>query len=395
MKDRITYLITFLPFLWVFSGLLAYDSDKHYVVICITSFVLSIKYLEIKNIVTTLNHNKFIYIILLAASLAIITKILVGQSSSILRILIATSLICLILNDKNLSKIKVNLWWLSSVGSFTSLTYIAFNKYTLDLVRTDWSINPIPYTTMVASLSTISLYYLLFSAKRKIQIISLFSYISGISGIMLSETRGTLLALACASILLLLSFLYHCNCKKKIFSLILLLLFFISSTAYLNSDIIESRIEKTQYELTQISNGNYSTSIGLRLSMWKAGLELAKNPTLIGLGDAHIELKQRLADEGKIPQNVVKWPHYHNDYISSLVKRGVLGFIMLITLLSFPVYCYFKNKSEYTFIALGISTVYAVSSITDIPLFQASPLIMYLVIMIVLCSNSYPNEVKA
>ncbi|NOI15122.1 O-antigen ligase family protein [Vibrio hepatarius] len=394
MKDRITYLITFLPFLWVFSGLLAYDSDKHYVVICITSFVLSIKYLEIKNIVTTLNHNKFIYIILLAAILAILTKILVGQSSSILRILIATSLICLTLNNKNLSKIKVNLWWLSSVGSFTSLTYIAFNKYTLDLVRTDWSINPIPYTTMVASLSTISLYYLLFSAKRKIQIISLLSYISGISGIMLSETRGTLLALACASILLLLSFLYHCNCKKKIFSLILLLLFFISSTAYLNSDIIESRIEKTQYELTQISNGNYSTSIGLRLSMWKAGLELAKNPTLIGLGDAHIELKQRLADEGKIPQNVVKWPHYHNDYISSLVKRGVLGFIMLITLLSFPVYCYFKNKSEYTFIALGISTVYAVCSITDIPLFQAGPLIMYLVIMIILCSNSYPNEIK-
>ncbi len=394
MKDRITYLITFLPFLWVFSGLLAYDSDKHYVVICITSFVLSIKYLEIKNIVTTLNHNKFIYIILLAAILAILTKILVGQSSSILRILIATSLICLTLNNKNLSKIKVNLWWLSSVGSFTSLTYIAFNKYTLDLVRTDWSINPIPYTTMVASLSTISLYYLLFSAKRKIQIISLLSYISGISGIMLSETRGTLLALACASILLLLSFLYHCNCKKKIFSLILLLLFFISSTAYLNSDIIKSRIEKTQYELTQISNGNYSTSIGLRLSMWKAGLELAKNPTLIGLGDAHIELKQRLADEGKIPQNVVKWPHYHNDYISSLVKRGVLGFIMLITLLSFPVYCYFKNKSEYTFIALGISTVYAVCSITDIPLFQAGPLIMYLVIMIVLCSNSYPNEIK-
>lgn len=394
MKDRITYLITFLPFLWVFSGLLAYDSDKHYVVICITSFVLSIKYLEIKNIVTTLNHNKFIYIILLAASLAILTKILVGQSSSILRILIATSLICLTLNNKNLSKIKVNLWWLSSVGSFTSLTYIAFNKYTLDLVRTDWSINPIPYTTMVASLSTISLYYLLFSAKRKIQIISLLSYISGVSGIMLSETRGTLLALACASILLLLSFLYHCNCKKKIFSLILLLLFFIYSTAYLNSDIIESRIEKTQYELTQISNGSYSTSIGLRLSMWKAGLELAKNPTLIGLGDAHIELKQRLADEGKIPQNVVKWPHYHNDYISSLVKRGVLGFIMLITLLSFPVYCYFKNKSEYTFIALGISTVYAVCSITDIPLFQAGPLIMYLVIMIILCSNSYPNEIK-
>ncbi len=395
MINRVVLFTSFLPFLWIFSGLLSYNSDKHFVIICVLSFFLSLNLLKKANISDILNNNKFVIIIFIAAALAIITKVSVGQGTSVLRVLIAISLISLTLNKRVILTIREYLPWLSALGCITSLIYIVTNTYILKLLREHWNVNPIPYTAMVASLTSISLYYALFASKKSVRIISLFACLCGLSGIFISETRGTLLALIFSTILMFFAFIKASNSKIHILKVSLIITTFCVGVIYLNADILEKRLHRTQFEISAILDGNYNTSIGLRLNMWKAGFELAKSPTLIGLGNKHIEMKQNLANQGIIPQNVVKWPHYHNDYISSFVKRGILGFTILLTLLLFPIYAFYKNRTPQTFIATTISLVYGICSITDIPLSQASPLIFYLIIMIVLCSNYTHSENEA
>lgn len=385
MKKYLSYFL-FLPFLWPFTGLLAYDSDKHFVVACIIAFVTSIVLTSKATVLHNLKSYPIYSIIILSSIVAIITKIYVGQSTSILRVLIATSLLVFLPQDNVVKFVKTYLAYLVPLASLISIAYVMHQSYYLQLDRVEWSINPIPYTTMVAAISTINFYYIVSPYNFKIKIANTVGFFLSVTGILISETRGTLVALIAALLILFLFRLDFSTLKHKgikyltIASIAILTLFFV------NKDTIKPRYERTVFEVQQILNGNYSTSIGLRLHMWQAGLELAKHPTLIGLGDSHIAEKKKLAEKNLIHQSAVKWRHYHNDYITSWVKRGVVGFVFLLVMLSFPFYYFMRYRSEETTIASLVGVIYVVGSFTDIPLSQANSLILYLILMIVLCS---------
>ena len=127
----------------------------------------------------------------------------------------------------------------------------------------------------------------------------------------------------------------------------------------------------------------------MRFKIWQPGYELTKKPTLIGLGDSHIEAKQQLANEGRTPQESVHWKHYHNQYINSFVKTGIIGFTFILILLIAPViYCFKSNKdNRFQILAILIPIVYAVSSLTDIPLSQSITLGFYVITIFILTTK--------
>ncbi len=384
--NKLTSIITTLPLLWVFTGLFIYDSDKDFVFICVVCFLFHIISNRKINIRDQISQSPFIAILIASSILAIITKLYVGQSTSVLRVLISVTLLSMVINNTIIQRVKNNSVYLVSLSGVISFFYIYIHSELWHLPRHEWSVNAIPYTTMAAAISIISLYYFFRLKSRTQKLFAIIGYIFSFYGVIMSETRGTLIALITATIILFTYQVIQNKSKKHIVKLSIVPILILTLLA-INTNFFKQRYISTKNEISSIYNGNLNTSIGYRIAMWQAGLELSKEPTLLGLGDSHIQEKQRLVDDGKALQISVKWSHYHNDYISTFVKKGILGFILLIITLCFPFYYHLKFKNEDSLIPCYVSIVYAVASLTDIPLSQSNSLILYLMIILLFCRN--------
>ncbi|ROV59079.1 O-antigen ligase domain-containing protein [Vibrio ponticus] len=206
-----------------------------------------------------------------------------------------------------------------------------------------------------------------------------------LSALIIGETRGNILALAVAlSVLFLVvgiknkAFIYSC----------LIAILLVSAVSFHQ---IQQRYVETKQEILNTAHGKFNNSIGNRIQMWKAGIEISKDPTIFGLGNHHIEVKEKLYKQGKIPKNTVRYKHYHNQYLTAFITKGITGLLALILILGYPVYSYLKNRNNYNLIAILCSTIYAIAGLTDIPLSQPHSLIFYLVILLLLCNSDERN----
>ncbi|EGU33593.1 O-antigen ligase family protein [Vibrio scophthalmi] len=383
-KNTIQFLFA-LPTIWAFSGLFLYEkSDKHFFTLCIIVFFLGLFQLGFNAIVEQIKNRKLTWILLIAVIFSAFTKLTMGGSSSELRVLGAIALYSMVLPNYVIEKIKSNLIFLIALASIISVSYISYQTFALQIDREYWSINAIPYTTFSAAITSIAIYLAFISSKNKQRITSLFSACLGLSSIIISQTRGTLLAVTIAALLIAALMIIKYK-KNSIF--IVASIIAISLVSFLNHEKIEQRIIQTKHEYHAITSGNLNTSIGYRLQMWKAGWELAKSPTIFGLGKNHVEAKQELYEKGLISKASIGFKHYHNQYISSLVMKGIVGLMMTLAFLLMPLFYYFWHNDKSILIAILCSTVYAVSGLTDIPLMQPHPLAFYLIILLLFCTQ--------
>ncbi|OLQ86628.1 ligase [Vibrio ponticus] len=388
-NSYITKSLMALPFIWVFSGLFMYEnSDKHFFIICLLSFFTNLYVNGYESFLDNFKKNTLTWIIGFATISCIITKINMGGSSSELRVFISLLLLSICTSASIKNKINNYLPHLIFIGTIISLLFVSYHALILKIDRSLWSINAIPYTTFTAAITSIAIYYVFLSDNKKTRLLSLTSVILGSSAILISQTRGSLLALLIALFAVVTLVLYN----KKNTILILLIIISTSIIVGLFSfNSLQSRYIQTKQEVTKIYNGNLNTSIGYRIQMWKAGLELSKQPTIFGLGNTHIQAKKNLFNEGKISEKASKFKHYHNQIITNLIMKGIVGLSFLILLLGYPAYNYLKNRSEKHFLAFICSIVYFVAGLTDIPLSQPHSLAFYLVMLLLLCTSDQKN----
>lgn len=82
-----------------------------------------------------------------------------------------------------------------------------------------------------------------------------------------------------------------------------------------------------------IQEGYFQTSTGMRLIMWKAGLEAWQDSMLIGLGSgaAHQVAAEHLAIFGK---SLSSYTHLHNQFVTTLVESGLVGLTALLAVMA-------------------------------------------------------------
>ncbi|HEY7867531.1 MAG TPA: O-antigen ligase family protein, partial [Psychromonas sp.] len=281
-----------------------------------------------------------------------------------------------------------NLRLLTVLGAATSLIYLLIQMVVYNNYGRDWNINPIPYTTFVASIAIISIYFLLQSKTFKQRSLWLLTFIATLAPMFFSQVRGLWLALTIAILLLAIKSII--NNKKSIFLLIALILI-LAIPSYSMSGKLIQRFETTKIEMQKISSGNLETSIGLRLQMWKAALYLSTESPLIGLGDTHMERKKELAEQGIISSSIIDFSHYHNQFINDLVKYGIVGLFLLLSTIFLPLYYFFKNDSKYKWPGFLVVLIFVVAALTDVPFQHAQPLTFYFIVMyITFCTNAPP-----
>jgi O-antigen ligase len=384
-KNKLFNLVILLPIFWTFTGMFLYPNGKKAIVaLILISAITSIFLYGFKNISSNLKYNKLLWLLAAFSVFAIAADFYYGYSSSQLRAFISLYVYLSIFPTQLNS--KINLRVLTVLGAATSLIYLLIQMLVYNNYGRMWNINPIPYTTFVASIAIISIYFLLHSNTFKQRTLWLVTFMATLAPLFYSQARGLWLALTIA--ILLLAIKSVINNKKSIFLLIALLPIIAISSYSMSGKLIQ-RFERTKIEIHQIMNGNLNTSIGLRLQLWQAAIYLTGDSPIIGLGGSHMERKKELAEQNIISPSIIHFSHYHNQFLNALVKYGVIGLSLLLCSIFLPVYYFFKNDSKYKWPGFLTVLIFVIASLTDVPFQHAQPLIFYFVVMyITFCTDA-------
>ncbi|NLS13566.1 O-antigen ligase family protein [Vibrio sp. SM6] len=322
-----------------------------------------------------------------------------GFGSSILRAFIACLLYLSIIPSSLQRWILERVHCFVFIAAVTAFIYSGFHVYWLNVGR-GWSINPIPYTTVSAAVTSICLIFFLCHDKQNIRRLMLLGFTLALNSLVISQTRGTALALTSATIVMLAYLTFLGQLKMKRLGLVALSAIAVISV---NSTSIEQRIVRTEYEMARISDDNFGSSIGLRLQMWRAGFELIPDKFWLGHGDKHISAKQHLADTGFIDQAAVPFTHYHNQFIDALVKDGIFSFVLICALLLLPLIGWWQTQAYSTpsswshrqvsqLAMVAMVLVFAAAALTDVPFSHAQSISIYLCFIFI--AQLYPQNLR-
>ena len=166
------------------------------------------------------------------------------------------------------------------------------------------------------------------SAQKKYVFITSLLCIFLFSSVIISQSRGAF------GILFLLAFalflLSKLSTKIKTMSLALLTIFLISIVFISPAPVIEK----------QIINQNNHDVLSQRDKIWRKAFEVVRLNPLLGIGNGNWnsitidQIKSSVESRGEIfdaEKFKMEHPHPHNIYLSNLVDRGILGFIIFLS----------------------------------------------------------------
>lgn len=169
-------------------------------------------------------------------------------------------------------------------------------------------------SVMVFSLILINFYQSALEKKYYI-----FSFICFIFSVYLSGGRGPLIfTIFTISIVVALKY----GKKGIIISILMILSFSILAYFAYNNPLINRRL----HELTNESFSNSMSSIGTRISLWKASYKIFKDYPFFGIGYGNFKIIIKNYLDGP----VLTTAHAHNAYIQYLVLHGIVGFSFLL-----------------------------------------------------------------
>ncbi|NVC64598.1 O-antigen ligase family protein [Vibrio sp. 05-20-BW147] len=374
--------------LFCFTGLfLAVDSYNHITLLIVGCILANI--IQKKSAKIDINETTLVFGFSLLTAIAI--KHFYGYSSSSLRIIALFFLLSLFLPKATISKHALST--IIVIASISTVSYSLFQYFILDKGRY-WDINPILHGTFTSTMVCLCLFFCLTASKKKEQWLyfgagTLFAF-----SLNLSESRGPLLSMLITGLCIVIFLCFSKRCKHKQ-AIIVFVTFLIFSTA--NSQLLQRVFYKS--EMLQTSSLASSTSgaeknVQARFDMWKQGVLLLQEQFPNGYGNETTSLMNNMLDEKGISYfNGVNFQHFHNQYIDYSVRYGFLGIIFVILLFSFPFYFALKHRTDNTYILAIASLVYAINSLTDVPL-SHKPTLAFFLFMFIVAIWYQPSENK-
>ncbi|MFV8572396.1 O-antigen ligase family protein [Marinobacter sp. SBS5] len=268
---------------------------------------------------------------------------------------------------------KLNYWaWLSVIfiagAGFITVSY--YQYFIGGVTRAHLYYNPIPYATGLGTVLVSSLFLAVTSQKLPIALSAWIVTLLLFSATAMTGTRGVVLP--AALIICTVTSYYLCRSKKLRKSAIAATISAVFAISAVGLHIFEDRIDHTLAEISLIASGDKTSSIGLRLQFWEAATVMATMEPLTGLGESHKSVYQELAAQGLVDQAAASYAphHYHNQFLDTLVKRGVPGLLVLLILLILPTALaakYYRDTPLVLGSIGGMTILYSVASLTDVP----------------------------
>ncbi len=226
--------------------------------------------------------------------------------------------------------------------------------------------NPIQFGNIALCLGVISAWgaVLLPGCSRLIRLCLTVGALFGITASLISQSRGGWLALLIAVPIFMGLILTFYRFPKAYLRLIVLsALLFFSSFYLFFGGLLTQRIELADQEWQTFSfKNNSETSVGARLHMWKFGLTEAQKSLLVGVGSKQMLIdKERFVISHHLSKSMLSYVHLHNEYLDTLVKKGIFGLTTLLAFFLYPAYLFWPKHSDSPLQKLcklsGLSTV--------------------------------------
>jgi O-antigen ligase len=172
-----------------------------------------------------------------------------------------------------------------------------------------------------------------------------------------------------------------------------------------SNDKVVKRVNKAVIEFNVKDS---LSSVATRLTMWRHGFEVFKQQPFLGYGlqnttnvvANHIENESNeYKDSKQAEYHFKRFDHLHNEYINTLVGKGVLGLVTLLVLLLLPLAIFWRrvtvtDLSQAYFATIGIVTIigYLIIGLTNIISTQPLLNIFFLMILAIAFIGSSTNK---
>ena len=186
------------------------------------------------------------------------------------------------------------------------------------------------------------------------KIIGLVAFAFGLGMIIDSGIRLSWLVFVVLSFIVF-NFIFSKN-KIIIFPLITALLVFM---VFINGgNIVKNRVVTAYDNITQWSQGeNRTSSVGIRLEMYESGIQAFKEKPFFGHGYLRGTKEVSRYVDVSARERVRHFVQLHNEYITTIVEKGMLGLASLLLILFIPFFVFVSNYDRSDiYIRIGIVT---------------------------------------
>ena len=237
-------------------------------------------------------------------------------------------------------------------------------------------------------LGLITFFILLGKTNFKVILILFTVVLCSITSVFLSETRGVIMCLPFAFLIVI--YLRYNKLRFKYIIYIFTVLIIISIAAIQNIPSLNSRYHRTIENLKvldqSIENDEFhgTSSITIRYNFIKYGfLAFLENPIF---GSGRKGFSQKMVEQGYEEKYLISLTHPHNQFISDLVMRGLFGLLSTLFLMFVLILIFFaiRKHGEKEFSSYGIILIFSflMFFLTDSPFIGS----MHSTLFFVFCS---------
>lgn len=296
-----------------------------------------------------------------------------------------------------------NTFWWGVIGCAVLSGFVALyevNQHGLNVRAAGMKGKPIMFGDVAMMASVFSVIAVIHFQKRGMLWLSMLAFIAaalGLFGSIQSGTRGAWLFAPVFGVLLIIYLV-----KAKQFKIWLPVLFIIPLVIFALLEMTPNVSSRVHMAIEQVQNylqqqpKSESTSIGQRFEMWRIGLEIFSEHPLTGVGLGQLNnYYEHSVERGEGTFLAIRH-HAHNEYLNTLISRGLIGITGLIALLLGSAYFFYRRLDQNPTIALsGVSLIagYATFGLTDSILFFKFSLVFFFSCLYLLVSELSREQV--
>jgi O-antigen ligase len=288
-----------------------------------------------------------------------------------------------------------------ALGMFGAACIVGYQQQVLGIPRPAISYNPNVFSEVAMVSCAVLLSFVgLFPGWKKI--LPWLGAIAALYCVILSQSRGTLLALIPLSLLtglVYIKFRHLADSRKsgppgkKLAVYLVVLLLLAAGLGYQFGDGMFKRVATAveNYSVYRVDRSRV-TSLSVRLELWYSAWLSFKEAPITGIGpDNRIEYLAELESAGKVYLGSYPWRHAHSDYLDRLQSHGLPAMLLLIGFYWILLRIFWRglkteNPEQFSVALGGLLTVtcYATFSLTEVPLWNSLTSVFFAVLVSIL-----------
>ena len=248
------------------------------------------------------------------------------------------------------------------------------------------------FGTMAVALSGVAMlsYRVLRAYNSWGRAIFVITLLLSLSAVILSGSRGAWIGFFAVATLMATYLLDRYSLWQK--SIVILIVIIAVPLMSYQLPLVKKRVTLAVEEIAQLTaedpqaKRTRSKSIALRLHLWRSSIDIFGDNIVFGVGPGNFKpaMKQYLAEKGG-PERMPRMKHAHNQYLNTLMTKGLVGMAALLLMLAVHLYIFVgylkpgnpREVRDLAMAACGIITTFIVLGLTSAPLERKITLVFY------------------